>query len=70
MRIHGSEQGLQDGWTRAAFVLRKDDLRKLEAVSYWERRKLREVIDESLGHDLKWKKIRVISNERKFGFSF
>jgi hypothetical protein len=40
------EKGLQDGWTRATFVLRKDYLSKLKAVSYWERKKMKEVMGE------------------------
>jgi len=58
------EKGLQDGWTRATFVLRKDYLSKLKAVSYWDRKKIKEVMDEALGAYLKGKKIKPISNER------
>ena len=58
------EKGLQEGWTRATFVLRKDYLSKLKAVSYWDRKKMKEVIDEALGAYLKGKKIKPISNER------
>ena len=52
------ERGLQDGWTRATFVLRKDYLSKLKAVSYWDRKKIKEVIDEALGAYLKGKKVK------------
>ena len=52
------EKGLQEGWTRATFVLRKDYLSKLKAVSYWDRKKMKEVIDEALGAYLKGKKIK------------
>jgi len=52
------ERGLQDGWTRATFVLRKDYLSKLKAVSYWDRKKIKEVIDEALGDYLKGKKVK------------
>jgi len=55
------EKGLQDGWTRATFVLRKDYLSKLKAVSYWDRKKIKEVIDEALGSYLKGRKIKPIS---------
>jgi hypothetical protein len=51
------EKGLQDGWTRATFVLRKDNLSKLNAVSYWDRKKMKEVIDEALEAYLKAKKV-------------
>ena len=46
--INTSQRELQDGWTRATFILRKDYLKKLKAVSYWDRKKMKEVIDEAL----------------------
>jgi hypothetical protein len=54
------EKGLQDGWTRATFVLRKDYLEKLKAVSYWDRKKMKEVIDEALGAYLQGKKVKPV----------
>ena len=53
-----SEKGLQDGWTRATFILRRDYLERLKASAYWERRKIKEVIDEALGLYLKERKPR------------
>jgi len=58
------EKGLQQGWTRATFVLRKDYLGKLKAVSYWDRKKMKEVIDEALANYLKGRRIKSISNGR------
>jgi hypothetical protein len=55
------EKGLKDGWTRATFVLRKDYLSKLKAVSYWDRKKMKEVIDEALESYLKGRKIKSIT---------
>ena len=57
-KANSLEKGLQDGWTRATFVLRKDYLNKLKAVSYWDRKKMKEVIDEALGAYLKGKKVK------------
>ena len=54
------EKGLQDGWTRATFVLRKDYLSKLRAISYWNRKKMKAVIDEALRSYLRGKKIKPI----------
>jgi hypothetical protein len=53
-----SQRGLKDGWTRATFILRKDYLDKLKALAYWERKKIKEVIDEALRLYLKREKIR------------
>jgi hypothetical protein len=58
VKSNSLEKGLQDGWTRATFVLRKDYLSKLKAVSYWDRKKIKEVIDEALGAYLNGKKIK------------
>ena len=51
-----SEKGLQEGWTRATFILRRDYLERLKASAYWERKKIKEVIDEALGLYLKRKR--------------
>jgi len=53
-----SQKGLKNGWTRATFILRKDYLEKLKSLSYWERKKIKKVIDEALRSYLKGKKIR------------
>ena len=58
VKANSLEKGLQDGWTRATFVLRKDHLSKLKAVSYWDRKKMKEVIDEALEDYLKMKRIK------------
>jgi len=54
----GSQYGLQDGWTRATFIIRKDHLKKIKSVSYWERKRVKEVVDEALSLYLKGKKVR------------
>jgi uncharacterized protein YnzC (UPF0291/DUF896 family) len=55
-----SEKGLQDGWTRDTFILRIDYLEKIKALAYWQRKKVKDVVDEALGSYLKGKKIRTI----------
>jgi len=60
LNANSLEKGLQDGWTRATFVLRKDYLSKLKAVSYWDRKKMKDVIDEALKGYLKSKRIKSI----------
>jgi len=60
-----SEKGLQDGWTRATFILRRDYLERLKAYAYWERKKIKEVIDEALGLYLEGKKSRTKANRYK-----
>jgi hypothetical protein len=47
--IKTTQRGLQDGWTRATFILRKHHLEEIKALAYWERKTIKEVIDEALG---------------------
>jgi len=58
-----TQKGLKDGWIRATFILRKDYLEKLKALAYWERKRIKEVIDEALGLYLKGKKPRTRTNK-------
>jgi len=56
--IKTSQKGLKKGWTRATFILRKDYLEKIKALAYWERKRVKEVVDELLGFHLRGKKIK------------
>jgi hypothetical protein len=58
--IKTTQRGLQDGWTRATFILRKDHLEKLKALAYWERKTIKMVLDEGLGAYLKGKRLNPI----------
>ncbi len=58
MTVKTSQKGLKKGWTRATFILRNDYLEKIKALAYWERKKVKEVVDELLGVYLKGKKIK------------
>jgi hypothetical protein len=56
--IKTSQKGLKKGWTRATFILRDDYLEKIKALAYWERKKVKEVVDDLLGCYLKGKRIK------------
>jgi len=56
VRIHSSQRGLHDDWTRATFILKKNHLEKLKALAYWERKTIKEVLDEVLGAYLEGKR--------------
>ena len=58
-----SQEGLQDGWTRATFILRKDHLEKVKALAYWDRKKVKEVIDEALGAYLRGRRIKTMRSK-------
>ena len=63
VRVHSSQRGLQDGWTRATFIIKKNHLEKLKALAYLERKTIKEVMDEALGDYLKGRKIKTIRNK-------
>ncbi len=63
--ISTTQRGLQDGWTRATFILKKSHLEKIKELAYRERKTIKEVIDEALESYLKARKIESISNERR-----
>ena len=63
--INSSEKGLKDGWTRDTFILRKDYPEKIRALAYWERKKVKEVIDEALRSYLGGKRVKPVWNERR-----
>lgn len=53
-----SQEGLREGWTRATFIVREDLLEKIKDLAYWERKQLREILNEVLENYLKGKKVK------------
>lgn len=41
-----SAQGLPAGWTRGSFIMQEAHLDKLRAIAYWDRRNIKDVVDE------------------------
>lgn len=64
--IHStSQRGLRDGWTRATFILRKEHLEKLKTAAYWDRKTIKDIVDEALASYLEAKKIKTIRAKSK-----
>lgn len=57
------KQGLPEEWTRATFIVREQYLEKLKAKAYWDRKAIKEVLDEALSQYLGNKKIKPIKRE-------
>ncbi len=55
--VNTSQRGLHKGWTRNTFILRKDYLQKIKGLAYWERKTIKDVVDEALGKYLKGKRV-------------
>lgn len=53
-------------WTRATFVIREKHLEGLKAVAYWDRKLIKEVLDEALEMYLAGKKTEPIPKGRRF----
>jgi len=47
-KVKTSEFGLQADWTRATFIVKKEHLEKIKALAYWDRRKVKDIVDEAL----------------------
>lgn len=56
--IKTSQKGLHVGWTRATFIIKEDHCEKLKAVAYWDRKTVKEIINEALTHYLKNKRVK------------
>lgn len=59
-----SQKGLQEGWTRATFILKEDLLEKLKALSYWNRKTMKETLEDALVQYFKDKKIELIREQK------
>jgi hypothetical protein len=55
-----TQAGLPGGWSRATFIMREDHLEKIKAVAYWDRKQIKEVMEEAIEGYLKVKKVRSI----------
>lgn len=55
-----TQRGLPAGWTRATFIMREDHLEKLKALAYWDRKQIKELVDEAIGRYLENKKVKSI----------
>lgn len=47
-----SQEGCKANETRATFIVKEDALEKIKALAYWERRKVKEVIQAALAEHL------------------
>ena len=52
--------GLKPGWTRASFIVKEDNLMKIKALAYWERKDIKQIMDEAISDYLEGKKVKPI----------
>ncbi len=56
--------GLKTGWTRATFIIREAHGDGIKSLAYWERRDIKDILDEALAEFLKSKTIKPIPKKR------
>jgi len=56
--------GLKTGWTRATFIIRETHGDHIKALAYWERRDIKDILDEALADFLKHKTIKPIPKKQ------
>ena len=44
--VNSSQEGLQENWTRATFIMREDLLKRLKDYAYTDRRSLKDIMNE------------------------
>jgi len=52
MNSDTARAGLQPGWIRASFIVREEYLAKLKQKAYWDRKPIKDILDEMLGVSL------------------
>ena len=62
--IDTKRAGLQPGWTRASFIIGEENLQKIKAVAFWERRGIKDVLDEALRQYFESKKAVLAEAQR------
>lgn len=60
-----SEAGLKAEWTRATFIVKKEHLEKIKAMAYWERKKVKDVMEEALDSFIKDKETDQVRPQEK-----
>ncbi len=43
-----TQKGLADGWTRATFIIKEENLEKLKDYAYWERLQIKDALNKIL----------------------
>lgn len=56
VNLPSTKVGVPEGWTRQTYIIRDEMIEFLKEVSYWDRKQIKEVIDEALAaHQRRYK---------------
>ena len=53
-----TKQGLNEGWSRASFIIRDEHLAKINALAYRKNRQKKDIIEEALTEYFKDKRVK------------
>jgi len=62
--IDTARAGLKAGWIRATLIVRETNLKKIKALAYWERKNIKDIIDEALNSYLGAKEIKSLPGNK------
>ena len=58
--IDSARAGLKSGWIRATFIVREDNLKKIKALAYWDRKDIKQILDEAINSFFDGKVIKTL----------
>lgn len=61
----GPEAEQEGDWIRSTFIIRKEYAENIKAAAYWERKMIKDIVDEALGVYFKNKKIEYVKRKGK-----
>ncbi len=56
--------GLKPGWIRATLIVREANLAKIKALAYWERKNIKDVMDEALAAYLDTREVNSLPDNK------
>jgi hypothetical protein len=59
-----SQQKTQEKWIRTTVMIREMNHGKIKAITYWEKKGIKEVVDEALKLYLKGKKVKPLPKKK------
>ena len=60
-----AKESLQEGWTRATFLIKEADLNRIKDIAYTDRRKITTVINEAIERYIKAYKGKVLKRPKE-----
>lgn len=59
-----TQAGLRTGWTRATFIVREKHSESIKSLAYWERKDIKDILDEALSSFLQDKTVKPLPSRK------